>query len=94
MMIRSPAQSGKNVLRSNAVQLTPPGVATARQTRKDRWQRHIQSWRRPNPMILGGIALRDFREPRLPHVTISISDRGFLRTGRLVLVVEREDGSR
>lgn len=50
MMIRATVHNGKNVLRSNAVQVNPPGVATAHQTRRDRWRRFHQSWRRPYPM--------------------------------------------
>ncbi|OBJ16209.1 hypothetical protein [Mycobacterium colombiense] len=94
VLIQATVETGTKVMRTNAIQVNPPGVAEAHQTKKDRWRRRYQSWRRPYPMILGGIALRDESAPDLPHVMISNSDRGVIRRGKLVLVVEHEDGSR
>ena len=94
VMIYATAQSGRKVLRSEAVQVNPPGVHTAHLTRKDKRQRRYQSWLRPRPMILGVIPLSDRSTQLRPHVMISNSDRGIVRPGQLALVVEREDGSR
>ncbi|WP_431231349.1 hypothetical protein ACQ856_17310 [Mycolicibacterium psychrotolerans] len=95
MFIRATVKWGRTMLRSNAIQVNPPGIATAHQTRKDIWRRRYRSWRHPSPMIIACYPVTpDELRSRTHEILVENPDLGVIAACELVPVVTHADGSR
>jgi hypothetical protein len=94
LLMRATVRTGSKTIQSGTVQVNPPGVATARQTRRQRWKRRYQSWFRPSAFILACFPTAEELDLRTHRVMINNTGRGVLPASELVLTVWHADGGR